>query len=566
MTDHYADWRVALDAWLTTHPKTIPSGLKKLRDEFVQRFPPNTLSDMAIDQFAVGKPDSFCYWLEFKTKDLGSISGGSSKKYGVYWGKDGLWHWNKIYPTAEAAFNQIKKGLVALVSAVENEQFDALDAIGAQQLGSNRYSLRCKPLALYFPDEFLPIANPYHVARFLRILGAEPHGDLMARNRQLLSLLSALPEFTGFDTQQMMHFLYDSFPVPSAAPTTKPDGSNAEEPSVDDEPTGMVAELLQLLTRTRNIILYGPPGTGKTYWVRQLAEYLLDDQPVGAESSSATPVTEYCEFVTFHQSFAYEEFVEGLKPLPPSDGGPDVRYAVVPGVFRRICRRAEEAWREGGDHAPRFLLAIDEINRANIAKVFGELITLVEDDKRLGAPNQVLVTLPYSGDVFGVPPNLYIVATMNTADRSIALLDVALRRRFAFVEVMPEPGLLHSAAGVDLVALLERLNRRLFTLLDRNYEVGHSYFLDVHDLPALRYAWYYRVVPLLQEYFAADADRLRAVLGKDFITEVKSAPGLFDTNVDWLDGDTSKVKINRYEDDDVGFVAALKHLSGVKAE
>lgn len=387
----------------------------------------------------------------------------------------------------------------------------------------------------------------------------------MARNRQLLSLLRDQPEFAGFDTQQMMWFLYERFspPVPPSQPKLGADSASSR--SADGEPIGMLAELTELLKRTRNVIVYGPPGTGKTFWVRQLAEHLLDEQLSTDMSHSNAILTDYCEFVTFHQSFAYEEFMEGLKPLPLTPGSVDVRYAVVPGIFRRICARAEGAWQAQGEHAPRYLLIIDEVNRANIAKVFGELITLIEDDKRLGAPNQVRVTLPYSGETLGVPPNLYIVATMNTADRSIALLDVALRRRFAFVEVIPDSSLLHTTAGVDVSALLSRLNQRLSALLDRNYQIGHSFFLDVHDLPGLRFAWYYRIVPLLQEYFASDGERLRAVLGKDFVIEIKPAPALFDIGVDWMDGDTSRIEINRFENDDAAFIAALQRLTGMTA-
>jgi 5-methylcytosine-specific restriction protein B len=254
----------------------------------------------------------------------------------------------------------------------------------------------------------------------------------------------------------------------------------------------------------------------------------------------------FMEFVTFHQSFAYEEFVEGLKPLPPEEGDTQIKYGVVPGVFRRVCARAEAAWRSHGDDAPNYLLVIDEINRANIAKVFGELITLIEDDKRLGQANEVTVTLPYSGQRFGVSPNLYILGTMNTADRSIALLDLALRRRFTFVELMPDPSLLSPVAGVDLSRLLTCLNERVAALLDRDHQIGHSYFLGLDEEAGaddLRFVWYRRVVPLLQEYFYNDGERLRAVLGDDFVKRTQVSQGAASALGDLYDPEAGKYEV-----------------------
>ena len=261
---------------------------------------------------------------------------------------------------------------------------------------------------------------------------------------------------------------------------------------------------------------------------------------------------DFSEFVTFHQSFAYEEFVEGLKPQTDETG--QVRYEVVDGIFKHICQRAKL------DSGNKYLLIIDEINRANIAKVLGELITLVEDDKRLGAENAMTVTLPYSKNRFGVPDNLYILGTMNTADRSIALLDLALRRRFSFVEMMPDPSLLGSVKGISLSALLTRLNERIAALLDRDHQIGHSYFMGAQDqdVGALRFAWYHRVVPLIQEYFYNDGERLRSVLGNDFMKALDIDSRTKKTLGDLFDPENPQYEVKKLDDEK--FLEALTRL------
>ncbi|AHG21000.1 restriction endonuclease [Chania multitudinisentens RB-25] len=220
--------------------------------------------------------------------------------------------------------------------------------------------------------------------------------------------------------------------------------------------------------------------------------------------------------VTFHQSYGYEEFIEGIRAR--SDESGNISYPIEPGIFIRLCQRAN------ADPGHRYAIFIDEINRGNISKIFGELISLIEVDKRAGMSNAMSLQLSYSGDHFSVPANVDIIGAMNTADRSLALMDTALRRRFDFVEMMPDLSLLSGAKvkGIELESLLEKLNSRIEALYDREHTLGHAFFmpvknaLDTGDEEAafkqLKIVFQKKIIPLLQEYFFDDWNKIRLVL------------------------------------------------------
>lgn len=373
----------------------------------------------------------------------------------------------------------------------------------------------------------------------------------------------------------------------------------------------------RLIHSAVNLVLYGPPGTGKTYATRAkalelLGEVIDDDRQILVDQYEVLSKEGRILFTTFHPSLAYEEFVEGLRPVVDSESG-QIRYEVKDGIFVEFCNKAKSAWAawcdgteavsfddcwkrfvkdvESGDgvsvsttrgefkvyevdegtirfhkqngasqhtlsastlrgvfektrtiagglstyynalaehlHGPiptepsvirerpeEFVLVIDEINRANLSKVFGELITLLEPSKRLNQSEALTVVLPYSRDPFGIPPNLHILATMNTADRSIAAMDLALRRRFTFEECLPLPRVIAppEVDGVNLPQLLSRINERIEFLLDAEHCIGHSMLIGIGDLDGLRSVFQRSIIPLLKEYFFEDWGRVAAVL------------------------------------------------------
>lgn len=258
-------------------------------------------------------------------------------------------------------------------------------------------------------------------------------------------------------------------------------------------------------------------------WKEECANLIaiVDRLKQGSQDQSQ-PIRRY-SFVTFHQSYGYEEFIEGLRPIL-EDSTERIGYEIRKGAFALLCEHARL------DPSHQYAMVIDEINRGNISKIFGELITLIEIDKREGAKHSITVTLPYSGDSFSVPLNVDIIGAMNTADRSLALVDTALRRRFDFVPCMPDTrdsvdAPLHNlyvSAGdnkIDIRQLLVSINQRVEALYDRDHTIGHAYFTSLHEVPdgpdrfrALAYIFRNRILPLMEEYFFEDWQKIRLVL------------------------------------------------------
>lgn len=403
-----------------------------------------------------------------------------------------------------------------------------------------------------------------------------------------------------------------------------------------------------------NQILYGSPGTGKTYHTIDKALEILGENLENRDEKKAK-FDEYVKngqivFTTFHQSYGYEEFVEGIKPrIDSKENSKEVEYEIKDGIFKELCEKALDNYEnsilnadelnkkielkekvenflnwlletnepigktKGGnffvveidnktiviysegverfdgifnlnlsifmellkckdefnnatemfkkvfnrDYADRthtyyfnlvkkfkayeekqlaakiennknndnslkpYIIIIDEINRGNLSKIFGELITLIEPSKRIGEKEELKVTLPYSGEKFGVPKNVYIIGTMNTADRSITSLDTALRRRFEFVEMMPDVSKLSiDCEGINLQELLKAINTRIEYLLDREKTIGHAFFISVENLESLKKVFKNRIIPLLQEYFYNDYALIDAVLNKNGMLEI----------------------------------------------
>lgn len=273
-----------------------------------------------------------------------------------------------------------------------------------------------------------------------------------------------------------------------------------------------------------NILIKHIDGS-RTYTISKQRLIVLD-QNIGDLNAVSNVDTTFREIIGGSNSSAYYAVLKVIRSLQPTSKPERKAYSIEDKIGAVRALSLEDYKKSTG--SPHVII-IDEINRGNISQIFGELITLIEDDKRLGRDEALEVTLPYSKEKFGVPPNIYIIGTMNTADRSVEALDTALRRRFSFKEILPEPSLITSQGklkskqgkidGIDLAELLTTINKRIEKLLDKDHLIGHSYFMNVADLDDLKLAFQNKINPLLQEYFYGDFGKIGLVLGTAFFQE-----------------------------------------------
>ena len=259
------------------------------------------------------------------------------------------------------------------------------------------------------------------------------------------------------------------------------------------------------------------------------------------------PKLERFSFVSFHQAYGYEEFVEGIRPHIADNG--QMSYRIESGAFLRLCQQAKH------DPSHRYAMLIDEINRANVARVFGELMSLIEPSKRAGQTDSLSVNLAYSHQPFSVPSNVDIYATMNSQDHSLAPLDIAFRRRFEFIECQPQPQLLGKVMAngieIDLAKLLTALNERISQNLAKDSQLGHSFLWGIDSLQALSAAFSQSIIPQVAQACQQHGQILQAIFGQTFIRLIdnKKATGFmaqqagFDINTQALDDPNSYLAI-----------------------
>lgn len=513
---------------------TLDDDANSFATTFRSRFSPQKLIELSgvdlLNTIFLNKNNksNLCYILEFDSdcrRIYGSIKSGTSYKYGLHYSqKNKSWATgtgrNPQFLTEEEAIElgtQIRDNLIAGAELIHD-----IGAVNTLEEYQKLYDDLCdvtdgyinrvwfvKYYAILYPNIFPPIYSTNAQNTVLNKLSINPGNNVIYRIGQIRNYVDKCNISNVVFSRIFWTFCNND--------------DNKEDESQEIEEKNKLKNCLEIVREPRtnkvyplNFIVYGAPGTGKTYSMVEYALSIIDGVSIDdfrkSNTDRKTNVSRYKElvkagqivFTTFHQNYGYEEFIQGLRPDKDSE---TMAFKTVDGVFKVIADTALN-----DTESKNYVIIIDEINRANISKVFGELITLIEEDKRWGELNETSATLQ-SGDQFAVPNNLYIVGTMNSADKSISLIDAALRRRFDFIEQKPDSALVPE--GV-LRKMFDNINENLVSELDStDLLVGHSYFMNKTEKDLCNIL-NNNIIPLLYEYFYDNRKKVAKLL-KDAI-------------------------------------------------
>ena len=460
---------------------------------FQHEFPIDTLKDMTLDKYTnLNRKDSFCYWLERVTHDLGSIQGGSSFKFGIYRSKnpqkdlkgskhDAKYYWNEsLGDTPGQAYEKVLDGIVKIANYARSGYYDKIDSIETVWP-----VVRWKIAFLYSEEKLLPIYKKDMLVHIARHFGM-PDAEKVETNKLYEYILTRKGNKDVYEFYDELLKINKDMHKQKSDNVKQAYAKYAKSDFLDEVfmDEGTYDQLWNLLEYKKNMILQGAPGVGKTFCAKRLAYSIL-----GSKDDSRV------EMVQFHQNYSYEDFIMGYRP----DGN---GFTLKQGVFYKFCKKAQN------DPEKPYFFIIDEINRGNLSKIFGELLMLIEKDYR-----DTSIKLAYNDEPFAVPSNLYIIGMMNTADRSLAMIDYALRRRFSFFTMKPAfntegfkkyEETVNNDTFNQLVEGIVKLNEVISkdASLGEGFCIGHSYFCG-GDLTTerLRTIIEYDIKPMLREYW-----------------------------------------------------------------
>ena len=470
----------------------------KLKEEFLQEWPLNRILTMSIDEYVIGKGQqnkSLCYALEkgkYKNLFLG-ISGGSASKFGIYWNektKSYKDQGNKVIPLSELdqRFSKLKSDLYEIIK--EGIRFNFENPIFDMKRSTNEFvgrsAMVTKLLCIYSEGyPFFGVNINSQKEFWSHFVSQTTQGGPYLQNHKIIDLLSkTYPELEPSKLGTML-FEYSKLFM---------------ENSTMDPSNNFRHQLTQSLLKSPNLILHGAPGTGKTYLAKEIAVELTNGNK------------DQIGFVQFHPSYDYTDFVEGLRPV--SNGDRAIEFKLQDGIFKKFCQKARDAKKTGGQD--NFVFIIDEINRGEISKIFGELFFSIDKGYRgeKGSVSTQYANLHETDEKFYIPENVYIIGTMNDIDRSVDTFDFAMRRRFRFVEVTAESQLyiLDKELGEcaeEAKTRLRNLNAAIENVqeLNSHYHIGPSYFRNLKELDYdYELLWSDYLKPLLEDYVRGSYD------------------------------------------------------------